>query len=347
MNLANDSEFEAPDSGSIWLELSFEGQTHSFSLQSDETRAVAVGSLLGADLRIDRAGVAPVQFHIEREDGQLWIVPAYGSNELRVDAVRVRGPKRIDRRALIEFCGLRVNANVLDVQPRPERSSCVRPRQTSSEALRDRGKAFEERLLGAVESGPPIQTLNDAELPTTAFQRYVVPAIVGDEQATTRYPVFSKDVEIPSRCTAAIEPLRATGLGEVIRPAPIRVVGALSDFRQQGEGPPSAQTQETLRFVPMQSKPLLTAVPHEVIGDTSEFDVSGANSGEPRFIPWLSRLGLLTKSRPMLVFLGGITTAFVLSAIISWFTSHEKHSIRPVSRAQFDMSRTNLRNSPR
>jgi len=287
-----------------------------------------------------------VQFHIEREDGQLWIVPAYGSNELRVDAVRVRGPKRIDRRALIEFCGLRVNANVFDVPPGPERSSCVRPRQTSSDALRDRGKAFEERLLGAVEGASPIPPQNH-ELPTTAFQRYVVPAIVGDEQATTRYPVFSKDVEIPSRCTAAIEPLRATGLGEVIRPAPIRVVGALSDFRQQGEVPPSVQTQETLRFVPMRSKPLLTAVPHEVIGDTPEFEVSGASWGEPRFIPWLAQLGLLTKTRPILVFLGGLTTAFMLSAILSWLTRHEEHSMRPVSGAQFDTSRTNLRNSPR
>jgi len=74
------------------------------------------------------------------------------------------------------------------------------------------------------------------------------------------------------------------------RPAPIRVVGTLSDFRQQGEGPPSAQTRETLRFVPMLSKPLLTAVSREVIGDTSEFDVSGANSGEPRSLPWLARL---------------------------------------------------------
>jgi len=57
--------------------------------------------------------------------------------------------------------------------------------------------------------------------------------------------------------------------------------------------------------------------------------------------------GVLTKTRPMLVFLGGVTTAFVLSAIVSWFTRHEEHSVRPVSSAQFDVSRTNLRNSPR
>ena len=170
---------------------------------------------------------------------------------------------------------------------------------------------------------------------------------MGDEQATTRYPVFSKDVEPPSRFTAAIEPFRAIRLGEVITPAPIRVVGALSDFRQQGEVPPSVQTQETLRFVPMRSKPLLTAVPHEVIGDTSGFDVSGANSGEPRSLPWLARLALLTKTRPILALLWGVTTAFVLSAIVNWFTRHEEHSVRPVSGAQFDTSRTNLRNSPR
>jgi len=175
MNLANDSEFEAPDSGSIRLELSFDGQTCSFALAPDETRAIAVGSLLGADLRIDRPGVAPVQFHIERENDQLWIVPAYDSGDLRVDAVRIRGPKRLDNRAVIEFCGLRVIAKVLHLSHAAEPSSCVGPQQTSSEAIRDRGKAFEERLLGAIEGAPTILPLNDGELPTTAFQRFVVP----------------------------------------------------------------------------------------------------------------------------------------------------------------------------
>jgi len=91
MNPAMKVEPESSDDKSIWLELCVDGESHTFELKADELRAVAVGSLLRADLRIDRPGVEPVQFHIERDDGALWIVPAYNSSDLRVDTARVIG----------------------------------------------------------------------------------------------------------------------------------------------------------------------------------------------------------------------------------------------------------------
>jgi len=114
------------DPDALWLELTFQGQSHPFALPPDETRAITVGSLEGADLRIARPGVAPVQFHIERDCDQLWIVPAYASEGLRVDTARVTGPKRIDGRAVLEFSGLRVQASVLQAPPPPAQRSCSR-----------------------------------------------------------------------------------------------------------------------------------------------------------------------------------------------------------------------------
>ncbi len=114
MNAAMQVEPEAAAAESMWLELCFEGQSHTFELKADESRAVAVGSLRGADLRIDRPGVAPVQFHIERESDAMWIVPAYNSRDLRVDSACITGPQRIDGCAIIEFAGVRLYASGLD-----------------------------------------------------------------------------------------------------------------------------------------------------------------------------------------------------------------------------------------
>jgi len=86
----------------------------TFELDADETRAVAVGSLLRADLGIDRPGVAPVHFHIEREHDALWIVPAYGAKDIRVNAAKLTGPKRLDGQAVIEFSNVRIDARILD-----------------------------------------------------------------------------------------------------------------------------------------------------------------------------------------------------------------------------------------
>ncbi len=363
MNIANDCEFEASDSDSIWLELSFEGRAHSFALPSDETRAVAVGSFLRADVRIDRPGVAPVQFHIERENDQLWIVPAYSSNELRVDAVRVRGPRRIDGRALIEFCGLRIRATVLEPHLMPQRTSSVRRRQTLSEAPQGSGKVFEERPLGAVESAPLASTPSDDELPTIAFQRFVTPSAPVQEQPTTQLPVFSKSAETQPQCNVAIQPFRIIGLGEAreskgtqspksgpipTEPAQVDETVAASTLSMTAdtietrpfwlEEPESEhtahpnhfvqaqrpqQTQETLRFVPMRKPQAPFApAPQEAIPNTTAFDVPTANSGRLRFIGWIAQLGLLSKRRPVLVWLVATATAFVLSATITWFAAH-------------------------
>ena len=95
MNSASIPDCDALGDDSIWLELRVNGVAHMFELGADEPRAVAVGSLLRADLRIDRPGVEPVHFHIGRERNALWIVPAYRAKDLRVNAVRIRQPMRL------------------------------------------------------------------------------------------------------------------------------------------------------------------------------------------------------------------------------------------------------------
>lgn len=52
---------------SLWLEARLGESTWVFELAPTEDRAIVVGSLLRAHIRIDRKGIFPVHFHFERE----------------------------------------------------------------------------------------------------------------------------------------------------------------------------------------------------------------------------------------------------------------------------------------
>jgi hypothetical protein len=114
---------ESSGANRIWLELLLDSHTHTFEFVSSESAAITVGSHPSADLRIDRPGVAPVQFHIEREAEHLWLVPAYDSERLRVNAARLAAPKCINGPTVIEFCGLQVRARVLSASPVPQQAT--------------------------------------------------------------------------------------------------------------------------------------------------------------------------------------------------------------------------------
>lgn len=437
MITANDSELENPDADSMWLQLSFEGQAYPFELPSDETRAIAVGSLLRADLRIDRPGVAPVQFHIEREADRLWIVPAYGSEGLRVDTARVSGPRRIDARAVIDFCGVRVEATVLEIPPTPRRTSSARLRQSAFAERAPLGpsKVFEEHE-------PP--TTNGGALPTVAIERFVSPTLPLPEQPTTRFAPLANSTVIPVQRTVVIEPFRVTPLEPVmektpitlktgtlppvaakaseasvaaslmtadtietqpfwldepgpepaidgdesvsgqpiaqvaeelpdfavtpnqvtvaIAPVRIRAVGDPSDKgraslpaaqheslktsndavlsaeeRQQSQAAPTevlssgpeTPPQETSYFEPMRISRAPFGPEESSSQDTIPFDVPSPPSRNPIAFNWMAQLGLLSKRRPLLVWLGATATAFLLAATVTRLSRHEKHSPPP------------------
>lgn len=89
------------------------GETKVLVLKPDEDRALLVGSLTQADFRIDRSSVAPIQFHLERHDGGVWIVPAYGFGDLRVNAARIAEATRLEEQNVVEFGDVIVDITVL------------------------------------------------------------------------------------------------------------------------------------------------------------------------------------------------------------------------------------------
>jgi len=400
MNPAMKVEPESSDDNSMWLELCMDGESHTFELKADELRAVAVGSLLRADLRIDRPGVAPVQFHIERDDGALWIVPAYNSSDLRVDTARVTGPQRIDGRAVIEFAGVRIHACVLDVDLANVRGSLVNElsKRDTERSAHESGAVLVANKVQAKASMASSPVAEPGVYPTVSFERFVTSAPATPEAPTERFsPVNTADV-VPVQRTVVIEPIQVAppeylDTGEKIPPTlrtreypakdPLTTgcIGTLSDLPAQdtismapywmtqpeSENPvrvnpsspevaaaqptparadsvlpqapapveyvgltPSEETAITTCFEPVRSSSVpLCATQDAASQSTTVFDVPFIRPQEPDTRGWLVRLGLLSKRRPLVVWLVGTVSAFILSASIGFATKHLHHTAVP------------------
>ncbi len=394
MNAANDSESETNDS--IWLELCVDGQSNAYELNADETRAVAVGSLLRADLRIDRPGVAPVHFHIEREGNDLWLVPAYGSHDLRVDTARLSGPQRIKGRAVIEFCGARIEARVHEQRPVVTRESSARLRSDdwSERLLESPSRVFEQRELGSLQNTDSALPNSDGALPTVAIKKFVSSIAPMPEQPTTRFAPVTNSTIVPVQRTVVIAPLRVIPLtsqpeGDKVPPTlrtgelpaqPIETTERLESMnnrlaqdtiqmapfwmtelvpeqnapsdlplvgqsvhspsatptvslspgdswvvKEPRQSQPHADTATTSYFEPFRiSKAPFAAALNAGTQSTRAFDLQYVRTDEFEARGWLASLGLLSRRRPLLVWLVGTVTAFALTASIALLWKHHR-----------------------
>ena len=116
MNENNSPAYEASSLGTYWLCIRLDDRSWIFELGPDEDRAIVVGALLRAHVRVDRREIAPVHFHFEREGDTIRLVPGYRA-DLIVNGVAVSGMQSLDRQAVIEFSGCRMEVRVTAVRP--------------------------------------------------------------------------------------------------------------------------------------------------------------------------------------------------------------------------------------
>jgi hypothetical protein len=373
-----------------------DNESHTFELKADELRAVAVGSLLRADLRIDRPGVAPVQFHIEREDDALWIVPAYNALDLRVNTARVTGPQRIDGRAVIEFASVRIYASLLDAHSAQTKSSLISELPNTERSAHESGAVLVAGKAEASIASSPVA--RSEELATVAFEKFVTSATAKPEALTERFSPVNAAAIIPVQRTVVIEPIQVAPSeclvdGEKTPPTlrtgeypaknsqtagristlsnlpaqdtisiapywmtqpepecPVRVdPTALEVEAVQSTPAPtvsrstqmlttiecaglaaSEETAITTCFDPVQNCGVpLSAGQDATSQSTTVFDVPFIRPQEPKAHRWLVRLGLLSRRRPLVVWLFGTASAFVLSALMGFATMRLHHVAKP------------------
>ncbi|MFZ5895580.1 MAG: FHA domain-containing protein [Myxococcota bacterium] len=244
------------------LELRTEGVTRAFAFLSEDDRAVVVGSLLRADLRIDRPGVAPVHFQFERRGDQIFLIPSHGV-DLRLNAACVVGPCAIGERAVIEFLGVVVAASASASPQLVERATDSDSRReiVHAETIRfqltldhaETVKMFQpyadESFIGASEQPATSGTFATPKSPIPVWEAFAI----GESEASTN-PTRSDDEHaavLEPFASGSVVPIGASEVAPVVRSSDVQTLGPT----QRGR----FQCLATLGLLTM-SRPLLVTV---------------------------------------------------------------------------------------
>jgi hypothetical protein len=296
----------------FWLEIRLEGVLHGFALPPDGTPAIVVGSLPGANLQVARPGVAALHFHIEREGSILWVVPAYGAGDLRVNAMRIASPHPLPIRALIEFSDVRLETFYTAAAPHAHEvcaDTAIRRDVEFSEATTVSVLAFADGL--AAQPGSRRSSCDSAETVTIgsgSFAANIRYANAARARSQSLTPIFKPALADTQR---------------VIRFERPRVLPPIQNTRHNG-----SHTQQLIRVSEHEVRPIVDASAKAEAGEerpnqnTTVFDMPGVryNPSSPRS-GWLSRLGVFTRVRPWQTWGLGIGV-FLLSGLVGLTHRH-------------------------
>src|SRR6478736_6979997 len=100
----------------VFVQLSANEFVRNLTLPPNEERALVVGSTAGAAFHLTGDGIAPVQFHLERDEGAVWLIPAYRVEDLRLNSAPVIGPAALEPYNVVEFADVRLDVLIRDVK---------------------------------------------------------------------------------------------------------------------------------------------------------------------------------------------------------------------------------------
>lgn len=267
------------------LELAIENKTYTV-LFADEQRAITIGSAPIADVVLRKRGVASLHFHIERENGSLWVLPAYGGADLQVNSTPVVGQHQLTAQALIEFAGLQLRATVSANAKSSRSVDAGITRHVPTMAATVRIKP------GGAPESTATSTRHTEASPTLAPAASQVPAMPGsvDPHCTTALdrPIFRQ----VNQCAW----LSRLGVYSLHRPLHVWLVGTAIVFLTAGTtawvtkriaGAHSARASEGQRkSLPrrgIEEQPIVAASPSQKLGESSRGSTktdSSAAAGE-------------------------------------------------------------------
>ena len=267
----------------VFIELSADGVARTIALPPE--RVAVVGSAAEADFRVGGVRVQPVEFQLERRNGQVYLIPVGGAHGLQLNGVRVSSPTALDRHSIVEFAGVRLAMTIIVAEgdatgvwqvPAPAPSEEEEgPTTTMPRAIIERmltPPAPDETTQRLPVFRPSEQqgdswrdrTMNGAEM--AAPYRFGPPAVINPAAATDSTP--------RSMLGHAFSPT------EDARPFDDNSIRAANPGESHHEGPTAAS----------HSLPTRKRSPSIRTADARTQQRS-----------WLSRLGVLTRARPLLV----------------------------------------------
>ena len=236
----------ADANSSVFVQLIANGLVRNLALRPAEERGLIVGSMVEADFHVEGLRVAPVQFHLERHEEGIWLVPAYGFGDLRLNAARVLGPTPLNEHNVIKFSGVHLELTIRsaeDFAASGESAFTDEQRKGEFSASYSMNLPSEDDATQLAMPAVPVTSLPDDEWPTTVMQPVSLDHSNGNRSAA--------DLESPGRELVTSPQEQTTQKIVPFRPVP------------NGSGSPDGHPTAELRPMPNVQNPLRSFRPSE------------------------------------------------------------------------------------
>ncbi len=345
--------FEITDPNApVFVQLIAHGTSRNLALPPNGERALVVGSTREADFRVNGLRVAPVQFHLERYKGAVWLIPAYSIRDLRLNGEAVVGPAPLEEHNIVLFAGVHLEITIRDENEfvaSGDSLSTDAPSRREFRASYSMDLPSEHDETHLAMTPVPTGTSPEDDWPTADAQPTVDQAATAEEQTTTQRIAPFRAAPTPQTGSAAEFTLYGTQIIPRVEP------GATSSTPTVSQPPPKptagldaatahaeSRRLEPLQLIPLSNAPRPQPIPPRptprapVSRDDSDIVLGGtahsraavpppplgrhplllaSDAGPPRLhtasvkppktatrdpSPF-TRLGLLTKARPLFV----------------------------------------------
>lgn len=317
----------------LWLSIRLARENWLFEIAPGEERAILVGSLLRAHVRIDRHDIAPVHFHFERERGQIRICPAYGA-DVRVNGARIAGPYELEAHATIAFAGLELELYVCDVEPNVLEQLDLR--NWTADELPDCGAVLS--LPDGAEVTRSIARLSQgadaAAVETKAYTPLCDAHLRGEAVLTGKHATDTSVAEVTANADQAVRPSPIVSVGTATSDPVSRTTDLEATIPGVRASSPRRAVKETDSDIELAIEDFLSTAP--TCSDPSN-DIT-----EPWDWP-LTRVGIAARERPLAATLVAAFGAALLSLAMVATDALVNHEARGVSYPHQVVATTNLR----
>lgn len=105
------------ESESLWVVITVQRRSFCFELDGQRRHSISIGSAPCADIRIEQIQPVPIECNLMREAGEIWIIPGWPTNFIRVDSVVVDRPMRLWRRCGVQIEGVHFEVRIREEPP--------------------------------------------------------------------------------------------------------------------------------------------------------------------------------------------------------------------------------------
>lgn len=156
------AEDDLGDPASLWVSVDCLTQSQCFELDGQTRHCVVIGSSPDADLHVQGKPSTPIQCNLEREGDDIWLIPGWPTNHIRIDAVLIERPVKLWRRCTMEIEGIPMEVRIREEPPTspdielqsPPQTGCASTRVSVREIIAIERDSSRERLPPRLESDP-------------------------------------------------------------------------------------------------------------------------------------------------------------------------------------------------